>query len=336
MYYERDEKYYKKLKAVYLVYKENKTQQEVSRLLNISRPTLSKMINEAIAEGMVRIEINDVRNYYHLIDLEASLRRAYDLRDAVVIDCDAPDDKESIIANIGKAAARYFEGIVSSNLKIGMSWGKTVEAFVSNLSHNKSIKNLQVVTLIGGTLYIDSKYHANILSQRLLDNYSGQGYFLYAPPFARSEEQYNSLMQNEELQKVLELGRKVDVAIVGIGASLTEYSELNKLIQGMNISKSHEVGGINAQALDIHGNPIPDDVVVGQDGKHGKDKKPVNSLFIGVELSELKKIKKIIALVGGKEKHLAIRSVLLGGYANILITDKYTAQFLIDSSEGKA
>ena len=81
MNYETDERYYKKLKALHMIFKENLTQQDVAKMLKISRPTLAKLISEAIDEGILKIEINDVRNLNSLLDLERQVKRIYGLYD---------------------------------------------------------------------------------------------------------------------------------------------------------------------------------------------------------------------------------------------------------------
>jgi len=327
---ESDERYYKKLKAAHLVYKENMTQMEVARILNVSRPTLNKMINEALEEGIITVQIRDVRNSNTLVDLETKLIEKYFLHDVIVVDCEKENGDNEIKQNIGKAAAKYFESLLKSRMTIGISWGSTIDAFVSSLKENKSVKNIKVVTLVGGMLYVESKYHANILAQRLLDNYSGKGYFLYAPTYASSKEEYKVWMQNKELNDILEMGKNVDIAFVGIGGTLNYYSELNKLLHNINISHFDKVGGINAQFLDFDGHLILDDAEGGKRGNaDGEYFQEINNLFIGVKLNDLKKNKLVVALAGGKDKHFAIRAALLGKYANVLITDKYTASFLL-------
>lgn len=329
---ESDERYYKKLKAAHLVYKENMTQTEVARILNVSRPTLNKMINEALAEGIVTVHVRDVRNSDSLVDYETRLIEKYDMHDVLVVDCAAADADGEIKQSIGAAAAKYFESLLKSRMTIGISWGSTIEAFVSNLKENKSVKNIKVVTLVGGMLYVESKYHANILAQRLLDNYSGKGYFLYAPTYASSKEEYKVWMQNKDLNDILEMGKTVDIAFVGIGGTLTYYSELNKLLHNINISHYDKVGGINAQFLDFDGQLILDEADRGKSGSSDAEYlREINNLFIGVKLKDLRNSKLVAALAGGKEKHIAIRAALLGKYANVLITDKYTASFLLEN-----
>ena len=178
---------------------------------------------------------------------------------------------------------------------------------------------------------IDSKYQSNILAQKILDKYNGAGYFLYSPIFANNEKQYEMLIQNNEIRKILDLAKKVDIAIVGIGTvgSPKFQSELNSfLYQHMSnkpMPDNNIFGSVNAQFIDKNGNPVDTKLI----------NEYMNNFVVGIRLKDLKKIKNVIALAGGKEKHEIIRAVLIGGYVNILITDKYTAEFLVKNQDLK-
>ena len=71
------ERYYLKLKALNYLYVKGCTQVETARLLNISRVTLGKLLDEARAEGMLKIEIVDVRNVSALLETEEALKSRF-------------------------------------------------------------------------------------------------------------------------------------------------------------------------------------------------------------------------------------------------------------------
>ena len=52
---------------------------------------------------------------------------------------------------------------------------------------------------------------------------------------------------------------------------------------------------------------------------------------IGIELAQLKRVPRAIAVAGGPGKTEAIRAALLGGWINCLITDTYTAERLLET-----
>ncbi len=57
---------------------------------------------------------------------------------------------------------------------------------------------------------------------------------------------------------------------------------------------------------------------------------PLDARVIGMTLEQLRGVKRAVAVAGGTRKRTAIRAALQGGMVNVLITDRFTAQHLID------
>lgn len=55
----------------------------------------------------------------------------------------------------------------------------------------------------------------------------------------------------------------------------------------------------------------------------------INSRTVGIDLKDLRHKEKSILVAGGQRKVDAIRAALIGKYANILVTDQFTAQALL-------
>jgi DNA-binding transcriptional regulator LsrR (DeoR family) len=58
----------------------------------------------------------------------------------------------------------------------------------------------------------------------------------------------------------------------------------------------------------------------------------VNDRLVGISYEVLKRIPRRIGVAGGAEKHDAIRGAILGGWANILITDLDEATRLLETA----
>ena len=80
------DRYYLKLKALDYLYNKNYTQTEISKRLNVSRVTLAKLLDEAKAEGMIKIEIVDVRNMQWMLQMEEELKNRFRLKDVLLVD----------------------------------------------------------------------------------------------------------------------------------------------------------------------------------------------------------------------------------------------------------
>ena len=113
--------------------------------------------------------------------------------------------------------------------------------------------------------------------------------------------------------------RRMTIALVGIGAlqpSVMLANSGNAFTNGelQDFAKRGAVGDISLQFFDRDGQPV-----------HG----PLDERVIGVTLEELKKTPRVVGVAGGDRKVEAIRSCLKGGFVNVLVTDKFTAEKLL-------
>jgi deoxyribonucleoside regulator len=292
-----DKRYLKKIKAAHLIYKEKLPLQLVAKMLGVSRPTLSKMIDEMFREEIVSIQIKDARNYQKLVELGYAISKRFGLKDAIVAEapsCDIGDIMESI----GSAGADYFQDFLRSSMILGTTGGRTIHALVSHLSGDPGISGIQVVTTTGGSLYANTKYHSNTVVQRLADIFSGSGHFIYAPTYADNREQRDTLNQNSQIIQTLELCKSADVVLTGIGDPQSAQNYLPRPTgQWFTQTPVDELAGaVNTLLLDKRGMPFPS---------------PVSELYIGLGYEDLRKIKTVIGLAGGAQKHVAIKAALL-------------------------
>jgi len=58
-------------------------------------------------------------------------------------------------------------------------------------------------------------------------------------------------------------------------------------------------------------------------------KSPFNDRVVGMDLEQLRKVKRSVGIAGGQRKIAAIRGAVRGGLVNVLITDLATAQALV-------
>lgn len=314
-----EERYYVKLKAAYLYYYDNLSQNEVAVQLNISRPTLNKLLKEARLEGMVKIEIYDYRNYSNLIKLERQLCEKYSLKDAKLVDS-FTDDTTIIKDRISKAAAAYFNKVIRSGMCIGIGWSTILENMANYLTPLKSITNAEFVTLLGGSGNLDFQVNANLLNERIAKLYYNSSiHNIYAPIFASDPVLYTALMEDKSLKRVINKMRDLDIALVGVGGGDSSSTAMMTVSVSkdyiINIRKDNAVGNICARFFDIDGTICAKDLY---------DK------TISIPLEVLKKTPTIVAMASGQDRVKALIGAARGGYYNILITDETTAKSMLD------
>ena len=94
-------------------------QAAIARQLGLSQPTVSRLLQQAKSEGIIRISVNVPQGIY--TDLEEQLVKQYRLRDAIVVDCSGESDERFIERQIGAAAAYYLESALRPNEVVGIS-----------------------------------------------------------------------------------------------------------------------------------------------------------------------------------------------------------------------
>ena len=317
----QEHRYYLKLKALYYLYEEGCTQTEIAKRLNISRVTLGRLLDEAKQEGMIKFEIVDVRGEMKILQLEEKLRKKFGLKDIKLVDCRNVDE-DAIAKKIASEAANYFEQLIHSDMKIGLTWGRTLSNMIEDLAPDKSVKNILVCTLVGGASQ-SVEFQPNVLAQHLIDKYNGNANILTAPFMCQSRELCAAIKKEPSIAAILDAAPNLDVTLVGIGEEpirdadhLSDYpfdkAVINELVD------ADAAGDICGNFFDIHGNLC---------------NTLLRDRIVSIDIQELPNHKQVIGVGGGKKKIRSILGALNGHYLHTLITDMQTAEKVLKMAE---
>jgi len=302
-----------------MYYEQGLRQAEIARQLHISQSTVSRLLKRAEQEKIVRVTVSVPDGVYP--ELEEGLVSQYGLRHAVVADC-VSGDEEEILRNIGAAAAYYLETTIEPEECIGISsWSATLLAMVNAMHQIPRAMGARVVQILGGASESPAKTHAVYLASQLATLVRGEVTFLTAPAIVGSKDARDILLNDPYVRGTIELFDKVTLALVGIGA--VEPSPL--LASSGNVFSPEEqamlrehgaVGDVLAHFFDSQGRPV---------------NTPLDDRVIGMSLEQLRRVRRSVGVAGGQRKHEAIRGALKGGLINVLITDRFTAEWLVQS-----
>lgn len=292
-------------------YFEGLTQAEIARRYDVSRPIISNALNKAKKEGIVNIHIKD--ETVLTVELEERLENEFGLKEAIVI-ANPNYESDMLLRMLGMTAASYIsKNLKDSDINLGISWGSTLYSLVEAYPYERR-ENIHIVPIIGGMGHNLVHLHSNQLANRLAQKMNTSCSFLYAPAMVANDELRERLMQTKEISHVLQQGRKVDVAVVGIGGPFKEstlmkmgYLEEEDLA---SLRKSGAVGNLGSNFFDQNGEEI---------------NQPLNNQFIGLPLREIRSIPEVIGVAGGLNKVDSMKAALKGGYLDKLITDEVTA-----------
>lgn len=306
-----------------MYYSEGLKQADISKRLHISQATISRLLKRAHAENIVRVTINAPRGTFP--DIESMLRDRFALSEAIVAEC-GEDREESILGGIGDAAAHFVETTLEQGEVIGISsWSASLLRMVDGIHPLKRLAAERVVQILGGMGNPAVQVHATHLTTRLAQLTGSQPQLLAAPGVAASSAAKLVLVGDSYVRGTMDQFRRLTLALVGIGA--VEPSKM--LANSGNVFTSEEleelsdygaVGDICLRFFDRDGKPV---------------RAPLDERVIGITLEEIGKVPRVVGIAGGKRKVEAIRGALLGRHINVLITDKFTAQKLLDATAGE-
>lgn len=295
------------VKVCKLYYVDDMKQEDIAKKLGISRPTISRLLKDAKEAGIVKIQIvSPFASDYS--DLEKSLELKYGLKNVIVVGDQTDDD--SLKQELGREAAYYLERILKPKDVVGLSMGTTLRYIPQHVTSRKESK-FTFVPLLGGVGQANIEIHPNQIVMDIANVFGGSYMLLHAPAVVSDPNLIKSFSQELGIKNVMEMIKKVNVAVVGLGALVDENSTM--MATGYydqndieHMKQKNAVGDICMQTYNADGEA--------QDFESNKK-------VIGYPIENLRKIETVIAVAGGKSKLNAIKGAIKGGYINVLITN---------------
>ena len=306
------------VQAAKLYYYGHMTQEEIARMMGISRSKVSRLLDEAEQRNIVKITISDP--YLNLEEMAATIKKEYGLRDVIVVP--SGNNYEASKKNVGEAATEYLQERLEERSRIGISWGTTLVSFANAFKVSRPYPKACVVQLTGGmyipAMHIDGSEVARTIASKL-------GCTLHAlqlPMFMHNPDLQQLILREPDTKAHFQLFDKLDMAIVGVGTS--NYKE--SIVYKANYITEQEADLIGSLKLcDICGHQI--------DSEGREPVESITSRLYGISLKSLKKVPLVIGLCAGKDKAAGIRAGVRGGYLKALVIDEICAMTLLEKED---
>jgi deoxyribonucleoside regulator len=308
-----------------LYYRQARNQKDIARTLGVSAATVSRLLKRAFDEGFVRVELDLPRTE----GLETALAQAYGLREAVVVVTGGRGDTK---AELGAAAAAYFEKIARNGMRIGLSCGFTLYQTIRALRERR-LRDLSLFPLSGESTLKLVDLFPNTLVGMMAAKYRPH-VRAYALPvqhlvsLREIERERRRLLRDPEIRSIFEAAQAVDIALCGIGLIAESTPGFCSLAEsyGVSVKRLRQlgvVGEINYQPFDADGRIV--------------DRPELRALMhrvLSVEGERLRTLSRrddrhVIAVAGGRSKVDAVRGALRGRFMNVLVTDEDCANGLL-------
>jgi len=274
---------------------------DISKKYHISRYLVNKYLNEAVKEGIVKIEIT--ANSHRNAQLEHILQDKYaDISFYVV-----QDDINNITTSehLSNYAANLVDKLLKDNNKvIGLTWGETIYSMIDSLK-STPLERVKFTQFLGENMKYNSTAGSIRMVERAAKKVSGEFLTLPAPLYILNDIVRQGLYSEPSLQNTLAVANNMDALITGLGTLRSLESipiwcnNLNGIFPTINFRDI--AGMIYGRPYDIHGHFLNQD----------------DDKIVGLPVNQIMKVPRRICLVRGKSKSRPVVGALRGK----LITD---------------
>jgi DNA-binding transcriptional regulator LsrR (DeoR family) len=296
-----------------MYYVDRRSKIEISEELGISRFRVARLLDEAVSKGIIKIE---VRTPSH-IDIGAStqLRKAYSLEHVIVASADRVADGNGLL-QVASAAADFVSEVVTADDVVGIGWGRTLYALVSQL---RRLQPCSAVQVVGGMPEVELWMNSVDLVRRFSECAKGQMYTFLLPYLVPDAKTAETLRTDVSYQRAEQMFSSLTFMLAGVGAWQPSLSGLYDLLSEPERRKYRErgvVAEVSGTLFDESGGVVPTEL---------------SARAIGIGAKQLMKLPRLVIVASGREKARAARAVLRSGVVNSLITDPGLALELLSS-----
>lgn len=303
------------LRIAELYYVHGLTQDEIATRLRTSRPWISRLLHRAEEAGLVRIQV--ISPSAGVPELEERLVRTFSLRRALVTRS-TPNEADSL-HTVGRAAANHLLSALQPGDRLGVSWGRTLNAVAEEMVE-AYIPDITVVPLVGGVGATHPELHANYIAQRIAATLGGRSLSLTAPALTLGPAQRQVLSADPGVQTALQAQEETTVALVGLGdVSTSTMRELGYLSdqEVEALAAAGSVGDIALRFIDKEGELLP---------------VPLHERVVAADLQQVRaRCREVIGVVSGLQKLRVTRAALCGRWLDVLVTDQRLAEALLQA-----
>jgi DNA-binding transcriptional regulator LsrR (DeoR family) len=300
-------------RAGWLYFIAGHTQDEIAKMLQISRASAQRLVSLCLAERLITFRLE--HPIAACMELAARLKDAFKLAYCDVVPSDPAAPQSA--AGIAERAANVLEMMLRGDkpVVVALGTGRAVRAAVERVSPIDR-PNHQIVSLVGNISADGSASFFDTVG-RLADITQSRHYPMPLPFLMSSEKERDQMLRLEPISKVRAVAAKADLRLVGIG-QMDQSAQV--FVDGFvtrqelfDMMRRGAAGELTGWAFDAEGQIID-----------GGTNRRLTSIPPRVPAAAL-----TIGAAVGKAKVSAIQAALKGRLINGLITDEATAAAIL-------
>lgn len=300
------------VQAAWMYYEYNLTHAQIAEKLNVSRPTVTRLIQTALDKGIVQIKV--IRPLPERYRIQRELEAAFGLKDSVIFH--TPEDNNMLLQEIAWSLVDYLRQHVKDGDTVGFGWATSFARVPDYLRWLDPLPNCRIVPMVGSYVGFERPF---VVAAAIAEAIEGRFYPIFAPNMLKNKDALEVFMNEPSIQRAVEVAKQSDICFMNVGNtldtnSLVKYSTLTS--EDMReFRKLGLVGEAMLNFFDISGNYIPLEL---------------NDRVIGISWEELSSIPHIVVVSWGKHKVEALLGILRSGMCHTLISDVNTVRAVLE------
>ena len=291
--------------AAVLYYEQDESQQEIARRLQVSRPTVSRLLARARQLGIVRIDVVPPT-----VDpgLGPRLRDRLGLLAVHIAPGQADEADPGPILGGTLGPALDHAGLVAGDV-IVVSWGRAVYSLAHHVA--RSYPGVIVAAGMGGNAGDQPWFQPNEIARIWAEGFGGFPRYVHAPALI-SARLYHSLLREPGVRSTVDLWDTAKVALVGVGA--WPKPDPSYAAAGFPIDDPalvNAAGDVAGWSFTYEGDLVPH-----RDRRH----------LLGVNPAQLERIPHVIGFAASPSKARAAIGAARAGLIKILVADAATGR----------
>lgn len=280
------------------------SQVQIAKRLGLSTATISRLLQKARAEGIVRIEVRDLASPD---ELGAELAAALGLEQVVAVDVPA----ENMLSALAPPLARMLsEAGLGRGSVLMLGWGRTIWAVLD--AGLPPLPGISVVPSTGGMQQTAHHFHSNEIARRAAEVTGGVPHFVHAP-YLPAPGALETLLADPTVSESVALWERIDAAVVGIGVPHGMVGP-DTGVDPREPALAGAAGDVVRHYFDEQGQIIE---------WRGEGQ------MIGVSVAQLRAVPLSVGLAVGEAKVRSIIGAARSGMVKRLITDIATAEAVL-------
>ncbi len=199
-----------------LYYRMHLSQAQIGAQLGLSRFTVGRLLDRALDESIVRIEV--VHPAARLVDLEDRLVARFGLDAALV--ADVPAASGGVADDLARDAVAELAADLLAQRRptgvVGVSWGRTMLAVARRLPHGWT-SAAAIVQLNGAASRSAQPTRVGEILERFASTSGASFHGIAAPAIVGSSDLRDALMEDPAIRETIDLARSATAAVFGLG-----------------------------------------------------------------------------------------------------------------------